>query len=257
MGLFSKAAATHFPLVKGRRFDGTDVRFPQDLPADATLLVLLFDDGLDPLADQWARLGDRLVERHGDRFAVLELPASGKKMKLLGDLGTIGIRHQLDDDDERARTIPIYVNVKAFRKELKLKKGDVTALLVARDGRIAWRGDGDIEMDEIEGLEAAVEEVLAAPTPSPEDHPDLGRNDEDEADEARDDGPQTANDAEAGGEPQDGAPAEDEPSPPTGDARADAASGAAEADGATTEREGVERTRGGVPDDPPEVGDRR
>lgn len=173
MGLFSSSPASHVPLLKGRRLDGTDVRFPQDLPADATLLILLFQDDLDPLADQWARLGDRIAETHGDRFAVLELPVVSTKMKLLGELGTLGIRGQIETDEERERTVPVYTDVKAFRKALKLKSSDVTAVLVARDGRIAWRGDGNIDMDEVQGLEAAVLEVLSLPVPDPEDHPDL------------------------------------------------------------------------------------
>ena len=187
MGLFSKDPATHFPLVTGRRLDGADVRYPQDLPADATLLIVLFQDALDPLADQWARLGDRIREAHGDRFAVVEAPVSSKKMKLLGDLGTMGIRGQIESDEERARTVPLYVDVKKLRKRLQLKSGDVYAFLLRRDGGIAWRGEGDIDMDEVQELEAAVAEVLSSPVPSPTDHPDLGDAEEPDADDEPDD----------------------------------------------------------------------
>ena len=192
MGLFSSSPVTHLPPVKGRRLDGTDVRFPQDLPADATLLILLFDDALDPLADQWARLAERLAETHGDRFAALELPVVGKQLKMLGDLGTLGIRGHIDDEAERARTVPIFVDRTVFRKALKLDKRDVTVLLVARDGRIAWRGEGNIDIEEIETLEEAIAEVLAAPIPAPSDHPDLSDDGEtviDAADGEADEGP--------------------------------------------------------------------
>ena len=173
MGFFTSDPVTHFPLVSGRRLDGTDVRLPQDLPADATLMIVLFQDALDPLADQWARLGDRLAETHGGRFAVIETPVVSRKMKLLGELGTIGIRGQIETDAERDRTIPLYVDVKALRKRLKLKTADVYAFLLARDGRIAWRGEGNIDMEEVQDLEAAVVEVLDAPVPAVTDHPDL------------------------------------------------------------------------------------
>ena len=215
MGLFSRDDATHFPLVSGRRLDGTDVRFPQDLPADATLLIVLFDDALDPLADQWARLGDRLVEAHGDRFAVVETPIVSKKMKLLGELGTIGIRGQIDDEAERARTVPLYVDVKKLRKTLRLKTGDVYAILVARDGRIAWRGDGNIDMDEVTELEQAVKDLLAAPVPPATDHPDL-----DAEDAPEDDGPRTADDEPADlGDDAEGL--DDAPDPADGEPEAD------------------------------------
>ncbi len=197
MGLFSKDPATHFPLVTGRRLDGTDVRFPQDLPADATLVVVLFQDALDPLADQWARLGDRLREAHGERFAVIEAPVSSKKMKLLGDLGTLGIRGQIETEEERARTVPLYTDVKKLRKRLKLKTGDVYAFLLRRDGGIAWRGEGDIDMEEIQALEAAAADVLSSPVPAPTDHPDLEAGDGDDAPDAESDG--------AGAPPEEGA----------------------------------------------------
>lgn len=185
MGLFSRAEPTsHFPRVRGKRLDDTDVRFPQDLPADATLLVVSFRDDLDPLADQWARLGDRLADVHGDRVATVETPVVNKKLKLLGGLATLGIRGQVQSEEEKDRTVPIFVDVKAFRKELGLKgSGDVYAFLVARDGRIAWRGEGEIDMDEVDDLEAAVQEVLDAPVPSARDHPDAEADDiEDDAD---------------------------------------------------------------------------
>ena len=173
MGLFSSAPATHFPLATGRTLDGDDVRFPQDLPGDATLLIVYFQDDLDPLADQWARLGERMAEPLDGRLAVVETPVVGRTFKLLGDLGTMGIRGQVDDEAEHARTIPLYVDTKVFRKTLSIKTGDVYAFLLARDGRIAWRGEGAIDMDEIHELEAAVAGVLASPIPPPTDHPDL------------------------------------------------------------------------------------
>ena len=173
MGLFSSDPATHFPLATGRTLDGDDVRFPQDLPGDATLLIVYFQDDLDPLADQWARLGERMAEPLDGRLAVVETPVVGRTFKLLGDLGTIGIRGQVDDEAEHARTVPLYVDTKVFRKTLSIKTGDVYAFLLARDGRIAWRGEGAIDMDEIHELEAAVAGVLASPIPPPTDHPDL------------------------------------------------------------------------------------
>jgi hypothetical protein len=175
MGFFSRSEPpSHFPVVNGTRLDGTAVTFPADLPADATLLVVSFRDDLDPLADQWARFGDRLVDAHGDRFAVLEVPIVSKKLKMLGGLATLGIRGQMDDDGERERTVPLFVDPKAFRKSLAISgTGDVSAFLVARDGRIEWRGEGDIDLDEVDALEEGVRRILAAPVPHPTEHPDV------------------------------------------------------------------------------------
>ena len=197
MGLFSSEPPSHFPVVEGKRLDGTAVRFPDDLPADATLLIVSFQDELDPLSDQWARLGDRIAESRDGRFATVEVPVVNVKLKLLGGLATMGIRGQVDTEQERARTVPIYADLKTFRKTLQVKTGDVYPFLVARDGRIAWRGEGDIDMDEVAELEAAVDEVLRQPAPPFTDHPDV-------------DVPEGV-DNEASGDPEAGAPAPDEP----------------------------------------------
>ena len=173
MGLFSSDPVSHFPVVNGKRLDGTDVRFPHDLPSDATLLILSFMDDRDPLSDQWARLGERIAEQHPERFSVLEVPVVNAKLKLLGGLATMGIRGQVETDDEHARTVPIYVDPKPFQKKLKVKSKGVYPILVARDGRIAWRGEDAIDMDEIAELEAAVAELLDSPVPDVTGHPDI------------------------------------------------------------------------------------
>ena len=111
----------------------------------------------------------------------------------------MGVRHQVESDLERDRTVPLFVDVKAFRKELKLKSNDVYALLVARDGRIAWRGEGDIDLDEVSALEAAVAELLEAPVPLPTDHPDLEAESAEAAEDER--APENEGDAHGAGGP--------------------------------------------------------
>lgn len=216
MGLFSSEPPSHFPVVKGRRLDGTDVRFPDDLPADVTLLIVSFRDELDPLSDQWARLGDRIAEGREERFAVVEVPVVNSKLKLLGGLATVGIRGQVETDEEQERTVPIYADVKAFRKSLQVSTGDVYPMLVARDGRIVWRGEGDIDMDEVAELEAAVDEALGQPVPPFTDHPDVDAPEDAE----------TGDDPEAAGEPDsetaDGAGGPDGTPEPLADAAGEA-----------------------------------
>ena len=154
-----------FPDVRATDLDGNDLTLPADLPAELALVVVSFRDEMDPLADQWARLGHSIEERHPDRFAVLETPVIGRGMKLFGGLATAGIRNQVEGEQEHARTLPIYVDKKSFRKALGLSKdGDVYPFLVHRETeRILWGGRGEIDMHEVEGLEEAVAEALANP----------------------------------------------------------------------------------------------
>ena len=220
MGLFTRSEPVgHFPRAVGKHLGtGAEVQFPDDLPADATLLVVAFRDDLDPLSDQWARLGDRLVDAHGDRMGVWELPVVNAKLKVFGKLATMGIRGQIHSEDERQRTVPLYVDTKAFRKALRLKtQGDVYAFLVDRAGRIAWRGEGDIDMGEVEALEQAVQDVLSAPVPAPSEHPDAEATG-DETEGSDDVDAETApprGDAARPAPPDDGAPEADEATSPS------------------------------------------
>lgn len=165
MGLFRRSdPATHFPEVKGVRLDGTPIALPEDLSAAATLLVVSFRDALDPLSDQWARLGAHLNGRYGTRLKALELPVVARSLKLFGGLATLGVRGQVDSDEERDRTIPIFVDKTVFCKTLQCSnQNDVYVFLVDRDGRIAWRGEGGLNMDGIAELEAAIDSLLAGP----------------------------------------------------------------------------------------------
>ena len=106
---------------------------------------------------------------------MVETPVVTRGMKLFGGLATAGIRGQVDGDQEHARTLPIYVDKKAFRKELGLsKEGDVYPFLVHRDtGRVLWGGQGEIDMDEVSGLERALADALdSPPAPVPAEKPD-------------------------------------------------------------------------------------
>ena len=176
-----------FPEVRAVTLDGDARTLPADLPAPLTLVVVLFKDDLDPLADQWARLGHSIEELYPGQFAVIETPVVGRGMKLLGDLATSGIRGQVDGEQEHARTFPIYVDKKPFRKALKLgSEGDVHAFLVQRaDGAILWAGEGAIDLGEVQALEAAVTEAAGRVDASGERLLEA----EDDAAEAEFDGP--------------------------------------------------------------------
>ncbi|OZC03110.1 hypothetical protein [Rubricoccus marinus] len=170
MALFGSSSPPEtFPEVRATDLDGKELTLPADLPAPLALVIVLFQDDLDPLADQWARLGDEIAAQHAGQMAVVETPVVGRGMKLFGSLATMGIRGQVDDDAEHARTLPIYVDKKPFRKTLKLsKEADVYPFLVERaTGAILWAGEGAIDMHEVQSLEAAVSAAISRLPASP------------------------------------------------------------------------------------------
>ncbi len=166
---------SHFPEIRGTTLEGTQVSIPRDLPAEWNLLVVSFHDAQDMLADLWVSLARRIAASSGDRLAALELPVLGRSPRLLRPIIRDTLDAQMDDADERARTMPIHADRKAFSRRLGLRNDDnVYVFLVARDGRIRWRGAGALTPDLVAGLERAVGETLTTgsattgpPAPTP------------------------------------------------------------------------------------------
>ena len=160
MGLFSRPEATHLPPVSGVRLDGEAVDLPDALGA-ATLVVLSFGDDAAPLTGQWMRLGARLAEATPG-LDVLDLVVVPPRLKLVGDLALMGVRARAEAAGTQAQTAVAYATPKAVSKALGADRRDVTALLLGPDGAIAWRGDGEIDLHEVEALEPAIAALLEA-----------------------------------------------------------------------------------------------
>lgn len=159
MAWFSRPAPTHFPEVDGSRPDGTRVAIPDDLPADATVLVVSFRDDLDAVSDQWARLVERLAAGYDGRLAVWETPVLGRAARALDAIGSV-MRDEVEPA-EADRTVRLHTDAGDLRKALGLRgAGTVAAFLVGRDGRIAWSGEDAVDLSEIAALETALAEML-------------------------------------------------------------------------------------------------
>ena len=112
--------------------------------------MVTFTDEAAPEADQWARLGARVG------LPVAEVAVFPPRLRLLGDVALLALRARTEAA-ARERVVVVYTRRKPFRRALGIAGGaGATALLVAPDGRVLWRGAGTIEMGAVAGLEAAV-----------------------------------------------------------------------------------------------------
>ena len=162
---------TDFPPVIGTSLDDKEYALPADFKAPWNLLVITFHDDLDRLADQWVMIAEQMAGGSEGQLAAYELPLVAKGFKAFKSLVNASIEMKAEADAaEKARTIPLYLDRDKFRKELALKdRNTVHVLLVARNGRIAWREQGILTPDKI----AALEEVVGASLSErgPEDGP--------------------------------------------------------------------------------------
>lgn len=140
-----------FPRVDGRALDGADIALPIGLPTPRTLCLVAFRQWHQACVDRWiARAeaagvpGSPMDLQPGDESCAIEIPVIGTQWRLGrrfidgGMATTIGVPRVL------ARTITVYTDVGAFQRSLGIaSSADVVAIVVARDGEVLARADGE------------------------------------------------------------------------------------------------------------------
>lgn len=155
-----KTDDARFPEVEGITLTGEALSLPSAFAAPWNLVVLTFRNEDDPLADQWIRLAERLAADR--KLAAYECPLVEKGLNFARPLVSYGIQLQAEDEAERARTIPLFVDRDRFLKKLGVKKPDaVLVVLAAPDGRIGWRGADAMTFEQIADLEATLDRLTA------------------------------------------------------------------------------------------------
>ena len=154
--------ATHFPTFEVEALDGTAYTIPADFRSPLNLVLLWFQEKRPDRVDHWVALVDRIDDGAAYDLSVYEMPVVGKGFGVLGGLFNAGMRVQTKDAEVEARTLPLYVDKSSLAKQLGVEDtGELQAFLVAPDGAIAWRGAGEIDLDEVAGIEALVGATLS------------------------------------------------------------------------------------------------
>jgi hypothetical protein len=90
-----------------------------------------------------------------DDLRVYELPTLGRGYRLMRPFIDGGMRRGIPDAAVRAATITLYIDKGSFRGTLGLPDEDrIYLLLVDREGRVWWRGEGAFD----EGVAARLAE---------------------------------------------------------------------------------------------------
>ena len=152
-----KESGTLFPTFEVEALDGTAYTIPADFRSPLNLVLLWFQEKRPARVDHWVLLVDRIDDGADYDLSVYEMPVVGKGFGMFGGLFNAGMRVQTRDPEVEARTLPLYVDKAGLAKQLGIKKtSELQAFLVAPDGRIAWHGAGEIDLDEVAGIEALV-----------------------------------------------------------------------------------------------------
>ena len=148
--------AVRFPAVTGEALDGTPFVTPRDLAGGRTVVFVAF--GLEHRAEveSWVCLIDSLVRSRDDVRARL-LAVIGAP-KLMRKPMVAAMKAAATKPEQRASTIPLFVDVEAFARSLGIAdRSHLAILVVLPDGRISWRGSGPYS----DAAGAALREALA------------------------------------------------------------------------------------------------
>ncbi len=148
--------AARFPAVAGEALDGTPFVAPRDLAAARTVAFVAFALEHRAEIESWVPFIDRLVRSRPDvrarLFGAIGLP------KMMRKPVVTAMKAAVTAPELRAATVPLFVDVDAFARSLRIPdRKHLTVLVIEPDARIVWRGSGPFS----DAAGAALSEALA------------------------------------------------------------------------------------------------
>ena len=147
-----------FPEVTGSNLEGQKYNLPNDFEGELNIVALVFFGNHQSWVNSWLPTASTLTKEN-PKLHFYEIPTltnDNKPFKGLID----GIMHSgIPDKTAREATITLYLDRRAFLKTAGLPNDrTIYLLLVDRQGKIYWRGDGAFTPE----LGAKLEEAIKA-----------------------------------------------------------------------------------------------
>jgi hypothetical protein len=150
-----------FPEVAGKNLKRKKYRFPQDFPAELTLVLMAFYRHHQLDVDTWLPFAEQL-ERSTNDLTYLELPVIYKMNPIGQFMLNEGMRAGIPDATAREKTITLYLDKPQFLDQLGIpSENSIQVLLVARNGEIRWRTTGKFTAEKGAALKTALREEIS------------------------------------------------------------------------------------------------
>jgi hypothetical protein len=149
---------SHFPTIRASNLEGKDFTLPEDFEGRWNLLFVAFERHQQEDVDTWLPHARQLCEADSSlRF--YELPTIRRGNPIMRWMINRGMASGIHDPQARAATITLYLDKTEFRLSLAIEsEGEITVLLVERDGSIRWRSTGTWSADKEESLRRVLRE---------------------------------------------------------------------------------------------------
>ncbi|MEM7554407.1 MAG: hypothetical protein AAF378_09965 [Cyanobacteria bacterium P01_A01_bin.84] len=158
-GKNKKDNTTVFPQVSGLNLQGKKFNLPGDFSAPYNVVLLAYSQGQQSDVNTWLPLLKQ-AETNLSELRYYELPTLPQMNP--------AARAQLDqwmidgipDEENRARTITLYLDVKAFNDVLNIDNTEeIQILLVTKEGKILWQEQGSFSASKGEALQTRLNEL--------------------------------------------------------------------------------------------------
>lgn len=149
-------SAVMFPKVEGTNLEGRHFRLPKDFEGELNVVLVAFKREQQKDVDTWTPSLKKLASRHAG-LRIYELPTLSRSYRLMRPFIDGGMSRGIPDRSTREATITLYIDKSPFKKALRIStENAICVLLVSRDGKVLWRGEGDFEENAAASLEAAI-----------------------------------------------------------------------------------------------------
>ena len=131
-----------FPRVEGSNLEGRQFALPNDFEGELNIVLVAFRREQQDDVDTWAPFLTSMAATHAGLKAY-ELPTLSRSYRLVRRFIDGGMARGIPARATREATITLYIDKAPFKRALGITAEDrIVTLLVARDGRVLWRGDG-------------------------------------------------------------------------------------------------------------------
>src|ERR1700688_3530850 len=138
----SPAEQGTFPELKAQNLEGKMMTLPGDFSGDLNLVLIAYERDQQREVDTWLEAAPELLKSYPG-IPCYEVPTLGKEYKLAKFLIDRGMRSGISKQEQRARTITLYIDKAPFEHALQIQNENrIAVLLVDKKGDVLWREQG-------------------------------------------------------------------------------------------------------------------
>lgn len=152
----AESGSATFPSLTAYTLSKAKLQLPKDFASRLNLLLISFRPEQQTAIDTWMPTAEALQHTNFD-FHWYQMPVAARENFVFRWWDDSSMRSDETDPDMWPWIVPLYVNVRKFRRSLQIPKDNQIAVrLVTPEGRVLWSAEGPMTPAKRSALNAAV-----------------------------------------------------------------------------------------------------